>query len=261
MEQITTSFSATEALKNGWEVFKANILKHIIVIIGASFISFLVSILTNPQLKTTLSAFASGNLEEISNLSGQPMASPNFLMMFVSFIIQILIGLFVYSYSVEAVKNPQAGINEIIGKYLTGKKILNYVLATIFISIIAMGLTFIFVPFAFLSGKLMGILLLIYFVFMIYVMIRVMFLTYFILENDDNAIDAIQHSWVYTKNKVGQLFLLILIFLGLSILSIFTLGLAFIIVIPLMYLTTAVAYYMIKGDWNKTKEVTEEVVS
>lgn len=63
----------------------------------------------------------------------------------------------------------------------------------------------------------------------------------------NSATDAMGASFRFTKANVGPVLLLFLVFLGLGILSVCTLGLGFLVLIPVGYIAVAYTWRMLQG--------------
>ena len=76
----------------------------------------------------------------------------------------------------------------------------------------------------------------------IYIGIRLMFYTYYIVDKDAGVIDSIKMSWNLTGNGVINLFLLSLLFLFINFIGALLLGIGLAVTIPLTFLATALLY-------------------
>ncbi len=229
----TVTLHLGQAYSRAWKAFKKNAGIHIAVF----FLVFILSFITIP-------------LVEYGRL-----------FFFVHLLINVAITLFIVGYTVAAVKSDVINIGTIIADSLSFKKFFQYFLYYIAMFIIVGGVLATFVMLGF-SGQIIFSqdffyqiemppaiylwLFLAFIILMIYVSLRLMFVLYFIVENDDDFISAIQHSWEVTGGNVFTLFLFGLTAIPLFILSLITFGLGFLVVFPLLYLVQAVMYLTLK---------------
>jgi membrane-anchored glycerophosphoryl diester phosphodiesterase (GDPDase) len=195
------TFSPVEAISLGWQTFKKNALFSVMVVL------LLVVFLALLELIKFLGS------------AGQIVAS----------LLEILLGLFVVGFSIKLSKGESANLEEILSWSVTPRKFLHYLAYSLLITVFIIGLIIILFLISAGSGfsfdlhempvgegqmisrtfAFWSIFLLIVFV---YLLIRLMFVTYLIVDKDLGFIDAIKGSWQMTAGNFWSL-------LGLSLLN------------------------------------------
>jgi len=97
-----------------------------------------------------------------------------------------------------------------------------------------------------LAGIIMGVAFTIGLILLvipgIYIAIRLQFAIAYIVEEDASAIDALTRSWNLTKGHCLNLFLLLVIMIGLSILGTLLLVIGLFVTVPLIYMMYCYAF-------------------
>lgn len=76
----------------------------------------------------------------------------------------------------------------------------------------------------------------------IYVAVRLMFYTYYIVDKNAGVMDSIKMSWNLTKGGVMNLFLLGILFFAVNFVGALILGIGLAVTLPLTFLATALLY-------------------
>ena len=86
--------------------------------------------------------------------------------------------------------------------------------------------------------------------------------TYFILSDNPEmtGVDALKESWRMMEGYKADYFFLVLIFIGLAILCIFTLGIGFFWLIPYQQTSFANFYLTLKGDQDMEMDISDHFV-
>ena len=195
------NFSKTDLLKEAWELFKKN-LNILLGLIGVYIAYYIAKWL-------------------ISYLFPQSIIATLFSLIFVILFLVIQLG--AYNMILKIVDGKKAALQDLYTYPNITMKVLRNIVAGIIVGIaVVAGLIFFIIP---------GI----------YIAIRLMFFTYYIVDKDAGVIDSIKMSWDLTKNGVVNLFLLALIFFVINFIgAILIIGLA--VTMPLTFLATALLY-------------------
>ncbi len=223
-------FDPVLTVRQAWEVFKANAGVHIAVF----FLMFI--------LQAVFSALSEKNA--------------TFLLLYV--IVSMLVTLFLTGYAIRSVRKDVISINEVFSHSVSVGKIIQLFLFYLVAIILIIGL-FLVVSFLFLGriafweiattvempgGFVMFLLTL--FVLLIYLSLRLMFTVYFIVDQNQNFITAMESSWKVTKGEFLRLFFLwiLMFFMGIAGFLLFVIGL--LVAIPVIYFAQAVAYEILR---------------
>ena len=76
----------------------------------------------------------------------------------------------------------------------------------------------------------------------IYLAVRLMFYTYYIVDKDAGIMDSIQRSWKLTQGGVINLFLLGVLFVIINFIGALFFGIGLAVTLPLTFLATAILY-------------------
>lgn len=195
------NFSKTDLLKEAWALFKKN-LNILLGLIGVYIAYYIAQWL-------------------ISYLFPQSILATLFSLIFVVLFLVIQLG--AYNMILKIVDGKKAALQDLYTYPNIAMKVLRNIVAGIIVGfMVVIGLIFFIVP---------GI----------YIAIRLMFFTYYIVDKDAGVIDSIKMSWELTKNGVVNLFLLALIFFVINFIgAILIIGLA--VTMPLTFLATALLY-------------------
>jgi uncharacterized membrane protein len=195
------SFGKVALLKEAWELFKKN-LNVILLVVGVYLVYYLGQFFVKV-------AFARSPLAVI------------FSLLFTIIFLVIQIG--TYNLMLRVVDGKTTTIKDLYTYPNMTMKILRNIVAGIIVGVIVgIGLIFLVIP---------GI----------YLGIRLMFFTYYIVDKDAGIMDSIKMSWELTRHGVINLFLLALLFIVINLIgAIFVIGLA--VTIPLTFLATATLY-------------------
>ena len=229
MKKIT----ASQAFSRGWEIFKQNALQHI----GVFFLVIIISSFFNTKLNPQYNMIFKGEGMHASFNHGH--ISPFWFILY--FIVQIIITLFITGYALDNVRGKYNGIGSVFSKYITGKLMLNVFIYSILISLVA---TILLAPglLILLAGKGGGsIWLLIGLLLFLYIIFRLFFVNYLIVDGYDFA-DALKISWQKTRPYIGEIILFIIIGSFLIFLGFLALIVGVLVAIPVFYLAQAVFY-------------------
>jgi len=194
-------FSKTDLLKEVWELFKKN-LNLLLGLIGVYLAYYIAQYL-------------------ISYLFPQSALATLLSLVFV--VIFLVIQLGAYNMILKIVDGKKATIQDLYTYSNIAMKVLRNIVAGFIVGIaVAVGLVFFIIP---------GI----------YIAVRSMFFTYYIVDKDAGIVDSIKMSWDLTKNGVLNLFLLAILFIIINFIgAILIVGLA--VTLPLTFLATAILY-------------------
>lgn len=96
------------------------------------------------------------------------------------------------------------------------------------------------------AGLIVGVIVLIGLIFLvipgIYLGIRLMFFTYYIVDKNAGVMDSIKMSWELTRNGVINLFLFSILLFILNFIGALLFGIGLAITVPLTFLATALLY-------------------
>jgi len=195
-------FGKVALLKEAWALFKKN-LNVIVMLIGVYFAYYIAQY---------VSTYLFGNTQIA------------FIMSLVFIVISLILQLGSYNLMLKLVdgKNPQ--IKDLYQYPDMLMKIIRNIIAGILVGLIVAG----------------GFILLI--IPGIYLAIRLMFYTYYIVDKDAGIIDSIKMSWNLTKGGVINLFLLSVLFFIVNILGLIAFGIGLAVTLPLTFLATALLY-------------------
>ena len=195
-------FGKVALLKEAWALFKKN-LNVVVMLIGVYFAYYIAQY---------VSTYLFGNTQIA------------FIMSLVFIVISLILQLGSYNLMLKLVdgKNPQ--IKDLYQYPDMLMKIIRNIIAGILVGLIVAG----------------GFILLI--IPGIYLAIRLMFYTYYIVDKDAGIIDSIKMSWNLTKGGVINLFLLSVLFFIVNILGLIAFGIGLAVTLPLTFLATALLY-------------------
>jgi len=196
------SFGKVALLKEAWETFKKN-LNLLLMVVGLYFVYYVGQYLVKI-------AFYRSPLAAIFSL--------------VFLIVFLVIQIGTYNLMLRVVDGKTATIKDLYSYTNMTMKILRNIAAGIIVGVIvAIGLILFVIP---------GI----------YLGIRLMFFTYYIVDKDAGVMDSIKMSWELTRNGVVNLFLLSILFIVINFIGALLFGIGLAITIPLTFLATATLY-------------------
>lgn len=196
------SFGKVALLKEAWELFKKN-LNIILIVIGVYFVYYLAQYLVNYSFR------------------GSFLAT---ILSIVFLIIFLVIQLGTYNLMLKVVDGHKATYVDLYTYSNITMKILRNIAAGIIVGfIVGIGFIFLIIP---------GI----------YLGIRLMFFTYYIVDKNAGVVDSIKMSWELTRNGVINLFLLSILFLIVNFIGALLFGIGLAVTMPLTFLATAVLY-------------------
>lgn len=196
------NFSKTDLLKEAWELFKKN-LNLLLGLIGVYFAYYIAQWL-------------------ISYLFPRSVIASLFSLIFI--IIFLVIQLGAYNMVLKIVDGKHATLKDLYTYPNMAMKIIRNIVAGILVGVMVLiGLIFFVIP---------GV----------YIAIRLMFFTYYIVDKDAGIMDSIKMSWELTKNGVINLFLLAIIFFVLNFIGALLFGIGLAITMPITFLATATLY-------------------
>lgn len=196
------SFGKVALLKEAWELFKKN-LNIILIVIGIYFVYYVAQYIVNYSLR------------------GSALAS---ILSIIFLIVFLVIQLGTYNLMLKVVDGHKATYVDLYTYPNITMKILRNIAAGIIVGVIVgIGLICLVIP---------GI----------YLGIRLMFFTYYIVDKDAGVMDSIKMSWELTRNGVINLFLLSILFIIINFIGALFLGIGLAITMPLTFLATATLY-------------------
>jgi len=200
---LMNSFGKIALLKEAWELFKKN-LNIILIVIGIWFAYYLVQ-------------YVSGYLFESQSF----LAS---ILSLVFFIIFLVIQLGTYNLMLKVVDGHKADIKDLYKYSNALMKVLKNIVAGLLVGLAVVGGLILFI----IPG--------------IYIAVRLMFFTYYIVDKDAGIMDSIRMSWDLTKGGVVNLFLLSILFIIVNFIGALLFGIGLAVTMPLTFLATAVLY-------------------
>lgn len=225
---VPNSYSPLEALTYGWRKFTQNLgpFLGMTVLLGAialgfSFVSELL-LQTGPTVPGPADPFT-GEPTQVREPGIGAIAASGVLSI-ISAIVQFVIAAALIRAALDVVDTGSASIDTMF----TRIPWLHMVLAAILVALVSMvGLILCIIP-----GIIAAFLL---------------SFTNFAVVDGNSATDAMGASFRFTKANAGPVLLLFLVFLGLGILSLCTLGLGFLVLIPVGYLAVAYTWRVLQG--------------
>jgi uncharacterized membrane protein len=195
------NFSKTDLLKEAWALFK----KHLNLLLG----------LVGIYLAYYIAQYLIGFLFNETILAS--------LLSLVFIILFLVIQLGAYNMILKLVDGKHAKIQDLYTYPNIAMKVLRNIVAGIIVGIAVMiGLIFLIIP---------GI----------YIAVRLMFFTYYIVDKDAGITDSIKMSWELTKNGVFNLFLLGILFFILNFIGMILI-VGWVVTVPLTFLAIAILY-------------------
>ena len=229
----TKKITASEALTKAWEIFKQNALQHLGIFLLLIFI---------------LAIFQS--------------LSKNVVMSIINFIVEFLVAIFIYGYSLDVIRGEYKGLNAVINKYFTQEKMLNfliyYVIVLLVAAILLLPMIFI-IFFGATFNKYLGLLMAaLGSVAIFLIMARLFFAPFYIVDKGMNGIDALSRSWQDTRPYFGEILLLLLLQIVLIFVGLLACGIGVLVAIPVVYFMQTLFYDAIAGE-GEHKEMIENL--
>jgi len=199
---LMNSFGKVDLIKEAWALFKKN-LNVVLALMGVYLVYYIAQYGVNYLFKNSILA---------------SILSLVFLIVF------LVIQLGAYNLVLKIVDGHKATIQDLYTYPNITMKILRNIAAGIIVGVIVLGGLILFV----IPG--------------IYLGIRLMFFTYYIVDKDAGVMDSIKMSWELTRNGVINLFFLSILFLVINFIGALFFGIGLAITIPLTFLATALLY-------------------
>ena len=196
------NFGKVAILKEAWELFKKN-LNIILIVIGVYLIYYTVQYGASYLLGESILA---------------SLISIVFMLLF------LVIQLGAYNVMLRVVDGKKAEFKDLYTYPEAALKVLRNIVAGIIVGFIVVGGLILFI----IPG--------------IYLGIRLMFFTYYIVDKNAGIVDSIKMSWELTRNGVINLFFFSIILLFLNFLGALLFGIGLAITFPLSFLATALLY-------------------
>jgi uncharacterized membrane protein len=196
------SFGKVAIIKEAWELFKKN-LNVILIVIGVYFVYYLAQYLVNYVFGQTILA---------------SLISIIFMLLF------LVIQLGAYNVMLRVVDGKGATFKDLYTYPDAAMKVIRNIVAGFIVGVIVIGGLILFV----IPG--------------IYLGIRLMFFTYYIVDKNAGIMDSIKMSWELTRSAVINLFLFSLLLVFLNFLGALLFGIGLAVTIPLTFLATALLY-------------------
>lgn len=195
-------FGKVIVLKEAWILFKKN-LNLVLGLIGVYFAYYVLQ-------------YVIGYIFQNSAIGS--------LISFIFIILFLVIQLGAYNLVLKIVDGKKAALSDLYTYSNAGIKVLRNIVAGLIVGfLVVIGLIFFIIP---------GI----------YIGVRLMFFTYYIVDKDAGIIDSIKKSWELTKSGVINLFFFGLILLFINFLGMLFFGIGLAITMPLTFLATAIVY-------------------
>lgn len=196
------NFGKIAVLKEAWVLFKKN-LNLILGLIGIYFAYY-------------IAQYVIGYIFQ-NNFLGS-------IISFIFIVLFLVIQLGAYNMILKIVDGKKAAIQDLYTYPNVAMKVLRNIVAGLIV------------------GFIVGIGLLLFIIPGIYLLVRLMFFTYYIVDKDAGIIDSIQMSWNLTKSGVINLFFFGLILFFVNFIGALFFGIGLAITMPLTFLATAVVY-------------------
>lgn len=196
------SFSKSALIKEAWEMFKKN-LNSFMLLIGVYLVYY-------------VAQYASNMIFQDSGIA--------FIVSLVFLVVSLVIQLGAYNFVLKIVDGKKAQLVDLYSYPDMVMKIVRNIVAGIIVAF-AVGLGFI-----------------LFIIPGIYLLVRLMFFTYYIVDKNAGIMESIQMSWNLTKGSVVNLFLLGVIFLFINFLGALVFGIGLAVTLPLTFLATALLY-------------------
>ncbi|WP_338749653.1 hypothetical protein [Janibacter alittae] len=222
-----SDFSPLEALSYGWKRFTENLgpflgMTVLLFVVGLG-LSFISDVLLQTGPTVTETDPITGMPSQVHQ-PGVGAIAASVVLSIVSAIVQFVLAAAVIRAAVDVVDTGSASI----GTMFTRIPWLHLVLAAILVAL----MTFVGIILCIIPGIIVAFLL---------------SFTNFAVMDGNSATDAIGASFRFTKANVGPVLLLFLVFLGLGILSVCTLGLGFLVLVPVGYIAVAYTWRSLQG--------------
>lgn len=215
------SFGKVALLKEAWEIFKKN-LNVILMVVAVYFVYYLGQFFVKV-------AFARSPLALIFSL--------------IFTIIFLVIQIGSYNFMLRVVDGKTATIKDLYTYSNMTMKVLRNIAAIILVGAMVAGPMVLAIFLAeFLHTNIFVLGGLIYLIFGIYLAMRLMFVTYYIVDKNAGVVDSIKMSWELTRNAVINLFLLSIVFAIVNFIGALLFGIGLAITVPLTFLATALLY-------------------
>lgn len=224
---VPQHFSPLDALSYGWTRFTQNLGPFLGITVALIVGSFAISFVAGLMLET------GPVVTETDPFTGMPtqVHQPGAGAVIGSTVLNILGGIFQFVLTMAIIR---AAIDVVdtgstsVGEMFTRIPWLQMILATILVAIVTIiGTILCIIP-----GIIAAVLL---------------SFTNFGVMDGNSAIDGMKASFTFVKENLGPVLLLFLLFLGLGILSLCTLGLAFFVLIPVGYIAVAYTWRALQG--------------
>ncbi len=213
-----------ETLSYAWEIFKANPVQHILVMIAFAIISQVTSVL-------------------IESLAGSDMMLLSTLNLLDFLTISALTSMFLFSYSILQTRKSDKDLKDIISSVFDFDLWWKYVVATVLSTLaVLIGLLLLVVP---------GVI----------VALGLMFAAYFVIDYKDNPIDALKRSWEITKGYKWTLLLLVVILTVLNILGFLALIVGLFVTMPVSMFAVAHVYNILTDAYEEQDNGQEDTDS
>jgi uncharacterized membrane protein len=199
---LMNNFGKVDLIKEAWALFKKN-LNIILALMGVYLVYYIAQYGVNYLFKESFLA---------------TILSLVFLIVF------LVIQLGAYNLVLKIVDGHKATIQDLYTYPNIAMKILRNIVAGIIVGVLVFGGLILFI----VPG--------------IYLGIRLMFFTYYIVDKDAGIMDSIKMSWNLTKNGVINLFFLSILFLLINFIGALFFGIGLAVTIPLTFLATALLY-------------------
>ena len=237
--------------KKAWATVKAHFGK----IVGAATIIFLVQILLDAQTY----------MDDTS-----PMTVGMGIFAIIGSIISLIIGVAVTSALIRIGRG--APVNTQVFA-ITSSQVLRYVGVVVLIGLIMIGFVIPVVGIGFalgvtsfvgnMSGPIMVVAALLFaaVIVLVYINIRLMFASYFVVDGKTGVIDAIKQSWYITKGEVWTIVKLGILSLGVGLLGLLALGVGILVAIPVIAFAYVYLYIELTDRKGKVHQSTDTKVN
>jgi uncharacterized membrane protein len=213
-DRVSTALSVGDAIRYGWERFKANPWTWIGAVVIAAVIQSVLNTLFGNRSTFRVDTFGQ-SLWTISWIIGS--------------IVTVVVGYLINAALVRGALHEVDGQRPSLGSFFRFTNVGNVILASVLVGVLtAVGLILFLIPgliVAFLSWWTLQ----------------------FVIDRHDSATDGLRASFRAISSQAGRVFLLALALIGINIVGAIPLGLGLLITVPISAIASTYAYRVVSG--------------
>ncbi len=210
-----------DTLYYAWEIFKANPVQHILVMLAVFIISQFTSILIERVAGSDLQLLWLLNLLDFLTIGA-------------------LTSIFLFVYSILQTRKSDEGIQDMLSSIFDLDMWWKYITANILSTIaVVVGLILFIVP-----GIILGL--------------GLIFASYYVVDYKESPIDALKKSWALTNGHKLTIFALILILIVINVLGALALFIGLLVTMPISMFAVAHVYNVLTDAYGEDKEQDDE---